>query len=86
MPASARDDALSLIESLHMRRQHWALCCNINLVAHDTRVNTFVEVQNHILMDVVKVSKSMGLQKMVSKEALVMERKDRRFAHKNFRT
>jgi len=45
-----------------------------------------VEVQNHILMDVVHVSKSMGLQLMVSNEALVMERKDRRFAHKNFRT
>ena len=86
MPASARDDALSLIESLHMRRQHWARCCNINLVAHDTRVNTFVEVQNHILMDVVHVTKTMGLQRMVSREALVMERKDRRFAHKNFRT
>jgi hypothetical protein len=86
MSASARNDALSLIENLHMRRQQWALCCNINLVAHDTRVNTFVEVQNHILMDVVHVSKSTGLQAMVSKEALVMERKDRRFAHKNFRT
>ena len=33
MPTSARDDALSLIESLHMRRAHWALCCNVNLPA-----------------------------------------------------
>ena len=86
MPACARNDALALIESLHMRRQHWALYCNINLVAHDTHVNTFTEVQNHILMDVVHVTKSMGLQRMVAKEALVKERKDRRFAHKIFRT
>jgi len=41
-----------------MRRQHWALCCNLDVAAHDTRVNTFVEVQNHILMDVVHVHPS----------------------------
>ena len=86
MPVSARDEALALIENLHMRREHWALACNINLPAHDTRVNTFVEIQNACLMDVVQVSKSMGLQTMVCREAQVVDRRDRKFAHKNFRT
>ena len=30
MPVSARDDALALIDNLHMRRDHWSLCSNIN--------------------------------------------------------
>jgi hypothetical protein len=37
-------------------------------------------------MDVVHVRKTMSFQTMVMKESIVMERKDRRFAHKNFRT
>ena len=86
MPPSARDDALALIDSLHMRREHWALVCNINLPAHDTRVNTFVEIQNACLMDVVQVSKSMGLQTMVAREAEVVERRDRKCSFLNFRT
>ena len=69
-----------------MRREHWALVCNINLPAHDTRVNTFVEIQNACLMDVVKVSKSMGLQTMVASEAHMVDRRDRKFAHQSFRT
>ena len=86
MPAQARDGAMELIDNLHMRRKHWALCCNIDVAAHDTRVNTFVEVQNHVLMDHVHVHPSMTMQTMVFKEDLVQGRKDRRLAHMNFRT
>ena len=86
IPAQAKDGALDLIESLHMRRQHWALCCNLDVAAHDTRVNTFVEVQNHILMDVVHVHPSMSMQTMAANEDIAQSRKDRRFAHDNFRT
>jgi hypothetical protein len=86
MPPGARDGALELIENLHMRRQHWSLACTLDVAAHDTRTNTFVEVQNHVLMDVVHVRSNMTMQTMVTKESLVHSRKDRKFAHQNFRT
>jgi hypothetical protein len=86
MPAAARDGALDLIDNLHMRRQTWSLALNIDLPAHDTRTNTFVEVQNHVLMDVVHVRSNLTMQTMVAKEDLVQSRKDRKFAHQNFRT
>jgi hypothetical protein len=86
IPPHAKDGALDLIESLHMRREHWALCCHLDVADHDTRVNTFVEVQNHILMDVVHVHATMSMQTMVAKEDIVQSRKDRKFAHQNFRT
>jgi hypothetical protein len=69
-----------------MRRQHWALCCDLDSAAHDTRVNTFVEVQNHVLMDAVRVHPSMSMQTMAAREDVVQSRKDRKFSHENFRT
>jgi hypothetical protein len=86
MPAAARDGALELIDNLHMRRNHWSLVFTLDVPAHDTRTNTFVEVQNHVLMDHVHVRANMTMQTMVTKEALVMDRKDRKLAHQNFRT
>jgi hypothetical protein len=75
-----------LIDNLHMRRNHWSLVFSLDVAAHDTRTNTFVEVQNAVLMDHVHVRANMNMQTMVTKEALVMDRKDRKLAHQNFRT
>jgi hypothetical protein len=86
MPHAARDGALELIDNLHMRRKHWSLAFSLDIAAHDTRTNTFVEVQNHVLMDHVHVRANMTMQTMVQKEALIMDRKDRKFSHQNFRT
>ncbi len=55
------------------------------MMSERTWTNTFVEVQNHVLMDHVHVRANMTMQTMVTKEALIMDRKDRKFAHKNFR-
>jgi hypothetical protein len=86
MPLAARDGALELIDNLHMRRNHWSLVFSLDVAAHDTRTNTFVEVQNAVLMDHVHVRANMTMQTMVTKEALVMDRKNRKLAHQNFRT
>jgi hypothetical protein len=86
MPHSARNGALELIDNLHMRRKHWSLVFSLDISAHDTRTNTFVEVQNHVLMDHVHVRANMTMQTMVNREAHIMDRKDRKFAHQNFRT
>ena len=69
-----------------MRRQHWSLVFSLDIAAHDTRTNTFIEVQNHVLMDHCHVRANMTMQTMVTRESLVMERKDRKLAYTNFRT
>jgi hypothetical protein len=72
------------IASLWVTRAHWCRAFNMELGAFDTRTSTFVESQNAVLTEDVKVSASMNIRTMVQTESRVHQTKQRRLEHANF--
>jgi hypothetical protein len=84
MSAQDEEQFPSFIASLWVTRAHWCRAFNMELGAFDTRTSTFVESQNAVLTEDVKVSASMNIRTMVQTESRVHQTKQRRLEHANF--
>ncbi len=74
----------SFIASLWVTRKHWSKALNMELGVFDARTSTFVESQNAVLTEEVKVSAAMKIMTVVRTESVVHKTKHRRIEHSGF--
>jgi hypothetical protein len=78
MSPQDRNDYQGFIWSLWNTRKFWSRAFNMELGVFDARTNSFVEVQNSVLTEDVRVSGQMKITTMVKAEGRIFANKARR--------